>query len=84
MAVLPGISAIASNLGKSLFFVAKGEDYPVFESEMTGYERKLDSRSGEPLDVPNKINDHFPDSCRIAFYTHISKSRDSEDELDFD
>jgi hypothetical protein len=85
MAVLPGISAIASNLGKSLFFVAKGEDYPIFESEMTGYERKLDSQSGEPLDVPNKVNDHFPDSCRIAFYTHLSKSRDSDhDEIDHD
>lgn len=75
-AVLPGISAVASAMGKTLFFYADGSnDWLICQDEFIGYERKIDSKTGEITDTPNKIQDHMPDCVRYAFYSHIVRSR---------
>ncbi|MEM0337966.1 MAG: phage terminase large subunit [Candidatus Caldarchaeum sp.] len=80
MAVLPGISAISSALGKSLFCVSEPTKYwELFHAEMAGYERRQD-RSGEILDAPNKVADHYPDALRYAWYSHTLRQRESEEE----
>jgi len=80
-AVLPGISAVASAMGKTLFFIRQdNEHWYTFESEMVGYERKVDSKTGEVTDAPVKVDDHYCDALRYCFYTHMSKSRASDDD----
>lgn len=76
MPVLPGISSVASALGKTLFCITEPDNpaWDLFVSELSGYERKQD-RSGEITDVPNKVADHFPDALRYAWYSHTLRSR---------